>query len=169
MAEKNLVWYQQGDVTIKPVASIPEGANPVGTRVLREGEATGHVHRATGEGVQLFIHGDTLYMRVEQGTEVVHEEPKPINVPPGLYEIGHYGGRCQCCGERDCRFLSIDHKYNDGYAHRKLKRVNIHDFVIKNGFPDTFQVHCFNCNFGRAFLGGEEKVCPHKFGNPVFV
>ena len=88
MAEKNLVWFQQGDVTIKPVASIPEDASPVGTRVLREGEATGHAHRATGEGVQLFIHGDTLYMRVEGEAEVVHEEHKPITVPPGLYEIG---------------------------------------------------------------------------------
>lgn len=88
MAEKNLVWYQQGDVIIKPVASMPEGASPVGTRVLREGEATGHAHRATGEGVQLFIHGDTLYMRVEGGTEVVHEEHAAITVPPGLYEIG---------------------------------------------------------------------------------
>lgn len=88
MTEKKPDWYQQGDVLIKPVASIPEGANPVGTRVLREGEATGHAHRATGEGVQLFIHGDTLYMRVEGGTEVVHEEHKPVTVPPGLYEIG---------------------------------------------------------------------------------
>jgi hypothetical protein len=88
MAEEKFVWFQQGDVIIKPVASIPEGASPVGTRVLREGEATGHAHRATGEGVQLFIHGDTLYMRVEGGTEVVHEEHRPITVPPGVYVIG---------------------------------------------------------------------------------
>lgn len=88
MAEKSLVWYQQGDVIIKPVAPIPEGASPVGTRVLREGEATGHAHRATGEGVQLFIEGGTLYMRVEGEAEVVHEEHKPIAVPPGVYEIG---------------------------------------------------------------------------------
>ena len=88
MADEKLVWFQQGDVTIKPVASIPEGASPVNTRVLREGEATGHAHRATGEGVQLFLDGDTLYMRVPEGTEVVHEEHKAITVPPGLYEIG---------------------------------------------------------------------------------
>ncbi|HEX8188848.1 MAG TPA: hypothetical protein VF586_10885 [Pyrinomonadaceae bacterium] len=88
MDEKKLVWYQQGDVTIKPVASIPEGATPTGTRVLREGEATGHAHRATGEGVQLFIQGGALYMRVPSGTEVVHEEHRTITVPPGLYEIG---------------------------------------------------------------------------------
>lgn len=88
MADEHQVWFQQGDVTIKPVASIPEGAGPVSTRVLREGEATGHAHRATGEGVQLFLHGDTLYMRVPSGTEVVHEEHQAITLPPGLYEIG---------------------------------------------------------------------------------
>jgi hypothetical protein len=88
MADEKLVWYQQGDVTIKPVASIPGGASPVNTRVLREGEATGHAHRATGAGVQLFIHGDTLYMRAPAGTDVVHEEHEVIKVPPGLYEIG---------------------------------------------------------------------------------
>ena len=88
MVEKNPVWYQQGDVTIKPVESIPEGASPLGTRVLREGEATGHAHRATGEGVQIFIHGDTLYMRADGGTEVVHEEHKAVTVPPGVYVIG---------------------------------------------------------------------------------
>lgn len=86
-----------------------------------------------------------------------------------LLVIKHYGGMCSCCGEKDCRFLSVDHKNNDGYMHRKLKRVNIHDFIIKNGFPDTFQVLCFNCNFGRAFFGGTEKFCPHKFGGPLYV
>jgi hypothetical protein len=86
--EKQQVWFQQGDVTIKPVAALPEGAERVAGRVLREGEATGHAHVATGEGVQLFIHGGALYMRVPSGTEVVHEEHHPINVPAGVYEIG---------------------------------------------------------------------------------
>lgn len=86
--EKSMVWFQQGDVTIKPVGSLPEDAEPVAGRVLREGEATGHAHRATGEGVQLYVRGETLYMRVPAGTEVVHEEHAVINVPPGVYEIG---------------------------------------------------------------------------------
>ena len=85
---KGMVWFQQGDVTIKPVESLPEGAEPVAGRVLREGEATGHAHVATGEGVQLFMRGGTLYMRVPSGTEVVHEEHAAINVPPGVYEVG---------------------------------------------------------------------------------
>ena len=82
-----LGWFQQGDVIIKPVKAVPTDAQPLGTRVLREGEATGHAHVATGEGVQLFIRGEALYMRVPAGTEVVHEEHATITVPPGVYEI----------------------------------------------------------------------------------
>ena len=86
--ENRMVWFQQGDVTIKPVEAIPAEAMPAGTRVLREGEATGHAHVATAADVQLFVLGETLYMRVPGGTEVVHEEHKAITVPPGLYEVG---------------------------------------------------------------------------------
>lgn len=81
-------WYQQGDVTIKPVAAIPEGAEPVGGRVLREGEATGHAHRATAADVRLFLKDGALYMRVPSGTEVVHEEHRALRVPPGDYVVG---------------------------------------------------------------------------------
>ena len=79
-----------------------------------------------------------------------------------LRVIAHYGGKCECCGISDHRFLCIDHINNDGYAHRKLDRVRIHDHVIKNGFPSEFRVLCFNCNLARAFFGGPNKICPHK-------
>jgi hypothetical protein len=81
-------WYQQGDVLITPAAEIPESAVRVGTRVLREGEATGHAHVATADDVQLFLHEGTLYMRAPTGTEVVHEEHRAFRVPPGTYRIG---------------------------------------------------------------------------------
>ena len=86
--DKKFVWYQQGDVTIKPVAEIPAGAAPKQGRVLREGEATGHAHVATGEGVELFIHDGTLYMRAPSGARVVHEEHEAQEIPPGTYVIG---------------------------------------------------------------------------------
>ncbi len=85
---EGLVWFQQGDVTIKPVKKIPKSAKPVAGRVLREGEATGHAHVATGDDVQLFVLDGRLYMRVPTGTEVVHEEHNAINVPAGVYEVG---------------------------------------------------------------------------------
>ena len=81
-------WYQQGDVTIKPVAAIPEGATPAGGRVLAEGEATGHKHVAEAEDAALFMHEGALYMRVPSGTRVVHEEHGALDIPPGEYLVG---------------------------------------------------------------------------------
>lgn len=82
------VWYQQGDVTIKPVAVIPDGASPQGGRVLAEGEATGHMHRAEAADVTLFLHDGALYMRAPSGTRIVHEEHHALDIPPGDYLVG---------------------------------------------------------------------------------
>ena len=86
--ERTLPWYQQGDVTIKPVAAIPEGASPAGGRVLAEGEATGHKHVAEAQDVLLFTHEGALYMRVPSGTRIIHEEHRALDIPPGDYLIG---------------------------------------------------------------------------------
>lgn len=82
------VWYQQGDVLIKPVRAIPKGAARVSGNVLAEGEATGHKHAATAEDVRLFIFDGTLYMRAPRGTQIVHEEHATQDIPPGNYVIG---------------------------------------------------------------------------------
>lgn len=81
-------WYQQGDVLIKPVDAIPAGAKATSTRVLAEGEATGHKHLAEAEDVRLFLHEGTLYMNAPTGTTVVHEEHGPLVIPAGQYQIG---------------------------------------------------------------------------------
>ena len=80
-------WYQQGDVLIKPVGSVPQAASPVAGRVLAEGEATGHKHAAVAEDVRLFILDGTLYMHAPTGTRVVHEEHHEQEIPPGTYVI----------------------------------------------------------------------------------
>jgi hypothetical protein len=81
-------WYQQGDVLIKPVAEIPRWAEPVDSRVLAEGEATGHKHLAEAEDVRLVLFEGALYMHVPAGTRVVHEEHDALDVPPGDYLVG---------------------------------------------------------------------------------
>ena len=81
-------WYQQGDVTIKPVDAIPAGATGTNGRILAEGEATGHKHLAEAENVALYLHEGTLYMSAPTGTTVVHEEHRVITVPAGDYQIG---------------------------------------------------------------------------------
>jgi len=70
----------------------------------------------------------------------------------------HYGRKCVCCGETREYFLQIDHVNDDGYLHRKeIGPTNLYRWAIQNGFPDTLQTLCANCNFGKKMNDG---VCP---------
>jgi hypothetical protein len=75
-----------------------------------------------------------------------------------------YGGyKCACCGETEKLFLSIDHVNNDGAEHKRSMKLNtgeqLHRWLIRNNFPDGFQVLCMNCNWGKHRNNG---VCPHQ-------
>jgi hypothetical protein len=73
--------------------------------------------------------------------------------------IGHYGGRCECCGEREMTFLTIDHIEGGGERHRQKVGwgTQFYRWLRKNEYPTGFRVMCHNCNFALR-LG----VCPHK-------
>ena len=76
----------------------------------------------------------------------------------------YYGGyKCNCCGETERTFLSIDHINNDGAAQRRAGLHNggsaFYAWLRKNKFPDGYQVLCMNCQVGKHRNGG---VCPHK-------
>lgn len=76
------------------------------------------------------------------------------------FVLDHYGAFCACCGEREDAFLTIDHINSDGAQRRKEHGVSgaLYRWIIKNNFPDDFQILCFNCNCGRYHNGGR---CPH--------
>lgn len=81
--------------------------------------------------------------------------------------IDFYGGKCQCCGEDNILFLTIDHLSGGGNAHRVLiggspNNSKIYRWLIKNNFPPGFKTACFSCNQGRWVNGG---LCPHKDNN----
>ena len=71
--------------------------------------------------------------------------------------IAAYGGACACCGESVDRFLTLDHidgRAGEAYrltgkkAWARLKRL---------GWPEGYQVLCFNCNCAKGAYG----TCPH--------
>lgn len=76
----------------------------------------------------------------------------------------HYGNACNCCGEDEELFLTIDHINNDGNTTdrwRDGKRItgrNLYVKIISSGFPNTYQLLCMNCNFGKSMNYG---ICPH--------
>jgi hypothetical protein len=74
--------------------------------------------------------------------------------------MDHYGAICACCGEKNPLFLTLDHKNNDGAEQRRIMpgKETVFRWIIKEGFPESYQILCYNCNCGRHRNGN---VCPH--------
>jgi hypothetical protein len=87
--------YQQGDVILKPIASLPSKLRKIkhGSRgcVLAEGEDTGHAHTIaqTGTVIAYGENGDgrVAYLQVDSPSVLSHEEHGPITLPAGLYRV----------------------------------------------------------------------------------
>lgn len=80
----------------------------------------------------------------------------------------YFGSSCQCCGESEPMFLTIDHVNNNGNVARKQDKTGGTNFYrvtakrIQAGNPPTdLQILCRNCNWGKHVNGG---TCPHKSG-----
>lgn len=84
--------------------------------------------------------------------------------------LDHYGRECVCCGETEVRFLTLDHINNDGNEHRKSLGLRsgyaFYQWMEKNGYPNTLQVLCWNCNMGKYFNGG---MCPHQTKGKAYI
>lgn len=95
----------------------------------------------------------------------VIKRAKEIRKQKKLRVYNHYSNydiKCNCCGERHIEFLAIDHINNDGYKHRKSQGVGkeLINWIIKNNFPNGFQILCFNCNWAKG--QDYEHLCVHQ-------
>lgn len=68
--------------------------------------------------------------------------------------IDAYGSGCAECKISDIKYLTIDHKNNDGADQRKKLKCGtgskFYRWLIKNNFPDLgLQVLCYNCNCSK--------------------
>ena len=93
----------------------------------------------------------------------LHKEEKKIQYQKKrMIVLEYYGGRppkCACCGEKETKFLALDHINGGGTRERKsTKGRNIIFNVIRDNFPTGFQILCHNCNCAKGFYG----KCPHK-------
>ncbi|MBA3240596.1 MAG: hypothetical protein H0T60_05145 [Acidobacteria bacterium] len=75
--------------------------------------------------------------------------------------IEAYGSVCACCRESRLEFLAIDHINGGGNQHRKVLKISsgsdFYRYLIKQGFPQGYQVLCHNCNMALGCYG----YCPH--------
>jgi predicted restriction endonuclease len=98
------------------------------------------------------------YSRRNKDIMIIRRKKRSANLRNTVLE--HYGGKCACCGEVQNEFLSIDHVNNDGAIERKEKHLrgpNLYSYIIKNGFPNSYRVLCYNCNMSLGMHG----YCPH--------
>lgn len=77
--------------------------------------------------------------------------------------LDHYGRYCACCKESTEFFLSVDHVNNDGYLDKDSngRRVNggrLYRKIVVADYPETYQILCMNCNYGKMMNNG---ICPH--------
>src|SRR3990172_5592270 len=78
-----------------------------------------------------------------------------------LQAIVAYGGKCECCGEAEPAFLTIDHIDGSGQADRAIKGIGYKflSALRELGWPkENYRLLCMNCNFARRF----GKRCPHE-------
>lgn len=82
--------------------------------------------------------------------------------------IAAYGGCCECCGESEPSFLTIDHKYPKGHEQRgsNADSYNLYRHLKFHGWPkDSYRLVCYNCNCSQAMRFKKDRtrgVCPHE-------
>ena len=53
---------------------------------------------------------------------------------------------CNRCGEQDIELLCVDHIIGGGVKHEKERKSPLYRWLIKNNYPEGYQVLCANCN-----------------------
>ncbi len=103
----------------------------------------------------------------KQYNKIHAKERKEDRYKLRLKVIEHYSNgtmQCNCCGEKETKFLTIDHIDCGKLLHGKKKRLNkftgrqLYLHIINNNFPEGYQVLCFNCNCAKGMYG----KCPHE-------
>jgi hypothetical protein len=69
--------------------------------------------------------------------------------------LNAYGNKCVYCNEKHYEFLAIDHVNDNGAEHRRTIRNGdgnqVLREIVKEGFPNTYQILCHNCNSAKGF------------------
>jgi hypothetical protein len=70
--------------------------------------------------------------------------------------IKEYGGKCECCGENEFNFLTIDHIFGKNNKEIYVNEVKsgLYTYLRNNNYPkDKYRLLCYNCNCSRGHWG----------------
>ena len=79
--------YRQGDLLFEESDKIPSGFSASNSPVILEGEATGHSHRLVKGMVFRSSYQREMFIKVENGGRVVHEEHATLHLPMGVFKV----------------------------------------------------------------------------------
>jgi hypothetical protein len=77
--------------------------------------------------------------------------------------LTHYGRgtvACECCGEREKKFLALDHIDGEGPRYNQKGGNAFYGWLKRQGFPTGLRLLCHNCNCAK----GRNRACPHTLG-----
>ena len=100
--------YRHGDLLITRINAVPQSAINISSKIIAEGEVSGHKHKLVGQATVRIITGKevnhTIIERVESGdvsinripelyfsasedVKLTHEEHKTLELPKGSYKV----------------------------------------------------------------------------------
>lgn len=81
---------QQGDVILRRINSIPNGAKKIADTklMLAEGEVSNHYHGITQLGSEMFQLDNRVFIKLAEPATITHQEHKPVHLEPGIWEVG---------------------------------------------------------------------------------
>jgi hypothetical protein len=78
--------YRQGDLLFVEIERLPNDLKERPSKVIAEGEVTGHSHRLS-EGRVLEDKMGDLFLQVARAARILHQEHHTITLPPGRYRV----------------------------------------------------------------------------------
>ena len=106
--QKVSVMYRHGDLLITRINAVPQSAINISSKIIAEGEVSGHKHKLVGQATIGILPGreagTTIIGRVESGdvsinripelyfsasedVKLTHEEHKTLELPRGSYKV----------------------------------------------------------------------------------
>ena len=106
--QKVSVMYRHGDLLITRINAVPQSAINISSKIIAEGEVSGHKHKLVGQATVRILPGreaghkiierverghvsinriPELYFSASEDVKLTHEEHKTLELPRGSYKV----------------------------------------------------------------------------------